>query len=320
MLTRRAAALASLATLATPAFAQSFPDRPLRMIVGYPAGGANDLVARAVAQPLGEALGQNIVVENRTGAAGAIGAEAAARAPADGHTLYMMSSAQVLATALRRNLPYDPVRDFAPIALAARGPYLLIVHPSVAASTLAEFVALARTRPGRMGYASSGIGAGPHLTSALFFSMAGIELNHVPYRGDADILPDLLAGRIEASFISLAPTMAHVQGGQLRALAISGAERSPILAQVPTVAESGYPGFEMDAWWGLVAPAATPPAIIARIEQAALPIIRSPAFAARFASQGIVPGRLGAADFTRLIASDRTRFEEIVRRAGIESQ
>lgn len=257
-------------------------------------------------------------MENRTGAAGAIGAEVAARAAPDGHTLYMMSSAQVLATSLRRNLPYHPVRDFTAVALAARGPYLLIVHPSVPAQNLAEFVALARGRPGRMGYASSGIGAGPHLTSALFYSLAGVELNHVPYRGDADILPDLLVGRVEATFISLAPTMAFVQGGQLRALAISGAERSAMLPNVPTVAESGFPGFEMDAWWGLVAPAATSPPILDRLEQAALPIIRSQAFAARFASQGIVPGRLGAADFNRLIASDRVRFEDIVRRAGIE--
>lgn len=316
MLTRRAA----LAATALPALAQGFPERPLRMIVGYPAGGANDLVARAVAQPLGEALGQNVVVENRTGAAGAIGAEAAARAAPDGHTLYMMSSAQVLATALRRNLPYDPVRDFTAVALAARGPYLLLVHPSVPAQTLAEFVALARARPGRMGYASSGVGAGPHLTSALFYSLAGIDLNHVPYRGDADILPDLLAGRIEATFISLAPTMAYVQGGQLRALAISGAERSATLPDVPTVDESGFPGFEMDAWWGLVAPAATPAPILDRLEQAVLPIIRSPAFAARFSSQGIAPGRLGAADFNRLIANDRVRFEDIVRRAGIERE
>jgi tripartite-type tricarboxylate transporter receptor subunit TctC len=317
---RRHALLALAMPATLPAWAQGFPERPLRMIVGYPAGGANDLVARAVAQPLGEALGQNVVVENRTGAAGAIGAEAAARAAPDGHTLYMMSSAQVLAMSLRRQLPYDAVRDFAAIALAARGPYLLIVHPSVPARSLAEFVALAKARPGRMGYASSGIGAGPHLTSAWFYSLAGIELNHVPYRGDADLLPDLLAGRVDATFVSLAPTMAYVQGGQLRALAISGAERSPMLPAIPTVAESGFPGFEMDAWWGLVAPAATPAPILARIEQAALPIIRSQAFADRFASQGIVPGRLGATDFARLIANDRTRFEDIVRRAGIERE
>jgi tripartite-type tricarboxylate transporter receptor subunit TctC len=222
----------------------------------------------ARAAPLAEALGQNIVVENRTGAAGTIAADVARRAEPDGYTLYMISSAQVLAPSVRRDVTFDPVADFTPIALGASAPYFLVVHESVPARSVAELVALAKQRPGRLNYASSGVGAGPHLTSSLFMTMTGMEMNHVPYRGDADALVDLTAGRVEAAFMSVAPTFPHIQSGRLRGLAVSSAERLAMAPDIPTVAESGYPGFDMGAWWGLVGPKGLPQAIVDRVAAA----------------------------------------------------
>jgi tripartite-type tricarboxylate transporter receptor subunit TctC len=319
--TRRAILAAPLLGTA-PALAQTqpWPNRPMRMLVGYPAGGANDIVARSTAGPLAEALGQPIAVENRTGAAGSVAAEAVARAAPDGYTLYMISSAQVLAPALRRNLPYDPVRDFTYIHLGARGPYFLVVHPSVPARSVAELVALARARPGALSYASSGIGAGPHLTMALFLSQAGIQMEHVPYRGDADAMVDLTAGRVPVSFISIAASWQQIQAGALRALAISGAERWSPARDAPTIAESGYPGFAMEAWWGLAAPANLPEPILRRVASAAAPIIQGPAIAERFAPLGFLTAREGPEEFTALVRRDRDRFAEIVRTANITVQ
>jgi tripartite-type tricarboxylate transporter receptor subunit TctC len=300
--------------------APDWPTRPVRVLVGYPAGGANDLIARAVAGRLGESLKQSFVVENKTGAAGSIAADAAAKAAPDGYTLYMMSSAQVLAPSVRNDITYDPVKDFRPIALVASAPYFLLVHNSVPARSVAEFVALAKSKPGKLNYASSGVGAGPHLTSSLFMTVAGIDLNHVPYRGDGDALIDLVAGRVEATFMSVAPTFPHIQSGALRALAVSSAERLPLLPNVPTVAESGYPGFDMSAWWGLVGPAALPDAVVRKVAAAVRPILDSKEFRDQFASQGITPQKLGPEEFARRIAQDSVKFAEIVKRAGIVKQ
>ncbi|MCX7371309.1 MAG: tripartite tricarboxylate transporter substrate binding protein [Alphaproteobacteria bacterium] len=314
--TRRA--LLATPLLAAPAHAQApWPNRGMRMLVGYPAGGANDIVARSIAAPLAEALGQPIVVENRAGAAGSVAAEAVARAAPDGYTLYMISSAQVLAPALRRNLPYDPVRDFTYVAMGARGPYFLVTHPSLPARNVTELVALARQRPGGIAFASSGVGAGPHLTMAMFMHAAGIQFDHVPYRGDADAIVDLTTGRVPVSFISIAAAWPHVQSGALRALAVSSAARLPLAPDVPSVAESGYPGFEMEAWWGLAAPAGLPAPILQRIATAVRPIIDGPVLAERFAPLGFIPGREGPEEFTALVRRDRDRFAEIVRQANI---
>jgi tripartite-type tricarboxylate transporter receptor subunit TctC len=319
--TRRGALLGlGGAALAGPAWAQGgeWPTRPVRILVGYPAGGANDLVARAVAAPLSETLKQPIAVENRTGAAGTIAADAAKRAAPDGETLYMMSSAQVLAPAVRRDVNFDPVEDFTPIALCASAPYFLVVHQSVPARSVAELVALAKARPGALSYASSGIGAGPHLTSSLFMTVAGIEMNHVPYRGDADALVDLTAGRVQAAFMSVAPTYPHIQAGTLRGLAVSSAERLAMAPSIPSVAESGYPGFDMGAWWGLVGPKGLPRAIVDKVANAVRPILDAPGFNERFAAQGVTPGKLGPDAFGRRIAEDKVKFADIVRRAGIQ--
>ena len=318
--TRRAALFGlGAAGFAADARAQAgdWPTRPIRILVGYPAGGANDLVARAVAQPLSETLRQPITVENRAGGAGSIAADAAKRADPDGTVLYMMSSAQVLAPALRRDLTYDPVADFAPIGMCASAPYFLVVHESVPARSVAELVALAKARPGALSYASSGVGAGPHLTSSLFMSVAGIEMNHVPYRGDADSLIDLAAGRVQVSFMSVAPTWPHIQAGRLRGLAVSSAERLAMARDIPTVAESGYPGFDMGAWWGLVGPKALPRPIVDRVAAAIRPILDGAAFGERFAAQGITPGRDTPDSFARRIAEDKAKFAQIVQQAGI---
>ena len=314
-----AAAACALAWTAGAA-ATDWPDHPVKVLVGYPAGGANDLVARAVTARLTESLKQSFVVENRTGAAGTIAADAAAKAPPDGYTLYMISSAQVLAPSVRKAVNFDPVKDFRPIYLCALAPYYLVVHKDVPAKSVADVVALAKARPNGLNYASSGVGAGPHLTSSLFMTMAGIQMNHVPYRGDADALVDLTAGRVEASFISVAASNPHVQAGTLRALAVSSAERLPMAPNVPTVAESGYPGFDMVAWWGLVGPAKLAEEIVRKTAAAVKPVLESPAFAAQFASQGITPGKLGPDEFARRIAADFVRFAEIVKQAGIKPE
>jgi len=297
-----------------------WPEKPVRILVGYPAGGANDQVARVVAARLTDSLKQNFIVENRTGAAGTIAAEAAAKAAPDGYTLYMISSAQLIAPSVRKSIAYDPVKDFRAIALCAVGPYFLVVHKDVPAKNLAEFVALAKSRPNALNYASSGVGAGPHLTSSLFWTVAGIELNHVPYRGDADAIVDLVAGRVQAGFISTNATNPHIVAGSLRALAVSGSERSALQPGVPTVAESGYPGFDMGAWWGLVGQAKLPDDVVRKAASAVRTILDSPEFAAAVASQGVTPGKLGPEAFARRIVDDTAKFADIVKRAGIQPE
>jgi tripartite-type tricarboxylate transporter receptor subunit TctC len=285
--------------------------------VPFPPGGGAEAAARFLANHLTQVLGQSFFIDNRPGGNTVIGTEAAAKAAPDGYTLYMISSAQLIAPSVRKSIAYDPVKDFRAIALCAIGPYFLVVHKDVPARNLAEFVALAKSRPKVLNYASSGVGAGPHLTSSLFWTVAGIELNHVPYRGDADAIVDLVAGRVQAGFISTNATNPHIVAGALRALAVSGSERSALQPGVPTVAESGYPGFDMGAWWGLVGQAKVPDDVVRKAAAAVRTILDSPQFAAAVASQGVTPGKLGPEEFTRRIVDDTAKFAEIVKRAGI---
>jgi tripartite-type tricarboxylate transporter receptor subunit TctC len=319
-MTRTIAVFAALLLAMAGSAQAQWPDKPVKILVGYPAGGANDQVARVVAARLSEALKQNFIVENRTGAAGAIAAEAAAKAAPDGYTLYMISSAQVIAPAVRKSVPYDPVKDFRAIALCAVGPYFLVVHKDVAAKNVAEFVALAKAKPKALNYASSGVGAGPHLTSSLFMALAGIDLNHVPFRGDADAIVDLIAGRVQAAFISTNATNPHIISGALRALAVSGSERSALQPNVPTVAESGFPGFDMGAWWGLVGQAKVPDDVIRKATAAVQAILISPAYAAAIAPQGVTPGKQVGDAFAKRIADDAVKFVDVVKRAGIQPE
>ena len=315
-----AAALPLLGSAFGARAADVWPSRPVKVIVGYPAGGANDLVARSVSTAMEKALNATFIVDNRSGAAGATGAEAAAKSPPDGYTLYMMSSAQVLAPSLRKSLPYDPVRDFSAIALCARSSYVLAVHPSVPLKTMAELVAYAKANPEKLNYASSGVGAGPHLATELFASMANVKLTHVPYRGDTPALTDLLAGQVQMSFMSLAPAVPHVKSGALRALAVASAKRSPILADVPTVAEAGLPSYDVGSWWGLVAPAGTPREIIQRAESVAIAYLREASTGARFLEMALEPGELGADAFQQYIASEKNKLADIVKRAGLQAE
>ncbi|MBC7803435.1 MAG: tripartite tricarboxylate transporter substrate binding protein [Candidatus Parcubacteria bacterium] len=302
------------ALLPSLALSQAYPQRPVRVLIGYPPGGSNDLVIRTLSTRLSEVLKQPFIIDNRSGAAGTIAADVAAKSAPDGYTLYSMSSAQVLAPHVRKVVNYDPVRDFRPIALVASAGYFLTVHPSISPTTVAELVALAKAKPGALSYSSSGVGAGPHLTFALFLAMSGVDIVHVPNR--LEVL-DLLPGRVQASFASIASVYPHLQAGALRAIAVSSAERSALMPNLPTMAESGYPGFDMGAWWGLVAPAGTPDAITKVLVDAIRPILESKTFSDQFAAQGIVAGKLYTDAFGRKIVDDEKRFADIVRRAGV---
>ena len=260
------AALCLLLPLA--AAAQPFPSKPIRLIVAYPAGGPNDLSARTFGQKVADLLGQPVIVENRAGAAGNIGSQFVARSPADGYTLLNGASALTIAPALSRNLGYDVAKDFAPVGLTAISSFVLTVHPSVPVTSIRELLALARKRPGGLNYASSGVGAPPHLAGELLKTMAGVDILHVPYKGVGQSIGDLVGGQVDMMFTSPPNAVPHVKQGRLRALAVSTARRSALLPEVPTIAESGLKGFDIGTWFGWLAPAGTPPEIVNRLNGA----------------------------------------------------
>ncbi|MBI3068925.1 MAG: tripartite tricarboxylate transporter substrate binding protein, partial [Betaproteobacteria bacterium] len=258
---------------AAAAAAPGYPSKPIRVVVAYPPGGPNDLSARTVAQKLTEALGQPVLVENRAGAAGNIGSHAVAKSAPDGYTLLNGASALTIAPALTRNLNYDVVKDFAPISLTAASSFVLAVHPSVPVSSVKELIALARTRPGQLNYASSGVGAPPHLAGELLKTMANINIHHIPYKGVGQSISDLVGGQVDMMFTSPPNAIPHVRAGKLKALAVSTAKRSPLLPEVPTVSESGLKGFAIGTWFGLLAPAGTPRDIVDRLNASIVRII-----------------------------------------------
>ncbi|NYT80446.1 tripartite tricarboxylate transporter substrate binding protein [Alcaligenaceae bacterium] len=299
--------------------AEAWPTKPITVIVGYPAGGSNDIVGRIVAKGLTERLGVQAVVDNRTGAAGSIGAEAAARAKPDGYTLYMMSSAQALAPSIRKGLNYDPVASYDPIALAVSTTYVLAVNPKDKATNVRELIDEAKARPGQMKYASSGIGAGIHLTSERFKSLAGLDIVHVPYRGDTPMITDLMGGHVQMAFIPIPGARSYVTSGALRGLAVTSDTRISALPDVPTFEESGGPkGLNMSAWWGLVAPAGTPKDVLDKIEGATVQTLKSEEVQRQFAELAFEPGSLTREDFRRFIAEDKEKFAEIIRASNIK--
>ena len=309
-----------LVLFCTPTFAQDYPTRPIRIIVAYPAGGANDIVARTIGQELAQDLGQPVVIENRGGAAGTIGADAAAKSPADGYTLFMAAGAHTLAPSLHAKLPYDIVRDFEPVSLAALGTYLLVVHPSVPANSVKELVELAKAKPGALNFASSGEGAPPHLAGVLFQKLAGVTLNHIPYRGDTPAITDLIAGQVQLAFLSIQPLIPQVKAGKLRALAITSGRRSAAVPDLPTVAESGLAGYDIGTWWGLLAPAKTPRPIVERLAAAMRKASVVPAVKERFATGGNVAQSNSPEEFAAMIKSEVGRYRELAAAAGVKPE
>lgn len=272
------------------ALAQNYPAKPIRLIVPYPPGGPTDLVGRTVAQKLTEAWGQQVVVENRAGAASAVGTEVAARAPADGYTLLLGTSAGLcINPALGGKLPYDAERDFAPISLVVINPQILVVHPSLPVHSVKGLVALAKSRPGQINYASVGNASPQHLGMEMLKSMTGIDMVHVPYKGTAPAITDILAGNVSLMFNSMPSVLPQARSGKLRGIAVGSARRSPAAPDIPTVAESGVTGFEYVTWYGLFAPAGTPREIVGRLNAQLVKMLAEPELSKRFASQGAEP-------------------------------
>ncbi len=281
--------LAAASLLCAHGTIAAYPERPLRFIVPVAAGGGNDIVARLLGQKLTAAWGQQVVVDNRPGAAMAIGAELTARASPDGYTIMIVSASFAINAAVQPKLPFDPIADFAPVTLLARVPQILVINPGVAARSLAEFIALARAQPGRLNYASAGAGSSTHLAMLLFSDMARVSLNHVPYKGTAPGLADVIAGHVQVTFDAIPPALAHVNSGRVRALAVANPRRFPSLADVPTFAQAGLPDYTFASWFAVLAPARTPPAIIEQLNRELVRIVQLAETRERFTAMGIEP-------------------------------
>jgi len=305
-----------------PAHAQGrpYPERPIRLIVPYPAGGGVDIVARSVSGRMAEALGQQIVVDNRPGAGSVIGVELAAKAQPDGHTLLFSNLAYAVNATLVRKLPYDPVRDFVAVSLIATQPHVVVVHPGMPVKSTTDLIALARSKPGEVNYASSGIGTGPHLAAELFATMTGVRLNHVPYKGAAPALTDVVGGHAQAMFATIVAAMAHVQSGRLRAIAVTSPKRAQVLPAVPTVAESGVPRYEAVGWYLLMVRAGTPAPVLERIESSLHTSLGHPTVRERLAADGaeLVGSRRDEAG--RFLTAEITRWGGVVKAAGLKSE
>jgi len=291
------------------------------MIVAYPPGGGTDIVGRMVAQKLGEALGQNVVVENRGGASGNIGTEIAARAAPDGYTVLMGNVApNAINVSLFRSLPFDPVADFAPVSLVASTPNILVVHPSTPARTVKEVIALARARPGTLNFASAGVGSSSHLAGELFRVLAGADIVHVPYKGAGPAMVDVLSGQVQLYFATMPAAMPHVKSGKLVPIAVTSAKRSPALPDLPTIAESGVPGYEASTWYGLLDPAHTPGDAVARLHEGVVKILGERALRDKLAEQGFEPVGDSPQEFAAYIKSEIAKWGKVIRDAGIRSE
>ncbi|HEY1325728.1 MAG TPA: tripartite tricarboxylate transporter substrate binding protein [Casimicrobiaceae bacterium] len=311
------AALAA-ASLGVHAQGPAFPTRPLKMIIPYPPGGAGDIVGRLLGAKLAQVLGQPVVVDNRGGGAQVIATEMTAHAAPDGYTLFLCSTTHAINPALRK-LPYDTLADFTPITLVARSPLVFVVHPSLGVSSIQELVAKAKQAPGRINYGSSGPGTGGHLSVELLKSMAGIDMVHVPYKGAAPALTDLLAGQVQLVCTSPLPAMPHVKAGRLRALALTSATRSPMWPELPTVAESGYPAYQSTLWYGLLAPAHLSPAIATTLHDAAVEALHAPDVEEHLRVQGAEAIGDTPQELEAFLREEIDRWTNVIRTAHITS-
>ena len=315
-----AATLAALTTHA-PAAADAYPARPIRFVVAFPPGGGTDIIARSIAQKLAERIAQQVVVDNRPGAGGNIGTDIVAKSAPDGYTILMGSAGPLAINAsLFAKMPFDPIKDLAPVTLAASTPNVLVVHPSLPARTVKELIALARSRPGEINFASSGHGTPAHLAGELFDSMAGVKLVHVPYKGAAPALADLLGGQVQLMFSTMPPALPHVKDGKLRALAVTSRKRSPAAPELPTIDEAALPGFEAITWHGVVAPAGTPAAIIARLNREIVAILHLPEVVERLSGQGAEALGSTPEEFASYIKSESVKWAKVVRESGAKAE
>ena len=303
-------------TVMTHAYAQNYPNKPVRLVLPYPPGGGTDVIARPLAQKLGEYLGQQVIVDNRGGAGGNIGMEFVAKSPPDGYTLLLALSAQFAVNpALYPRLPYDPVKDYAPISLLANAPYLLIVHPSVPAKSVRELITLVKAHPGQLAYSSSGSGSGAHLAGEMFRSLAHVVITHVPYKGAGPAMPDLIAGQVQMSFVTYTASAPHLQSGRLRALGVTTAQRSPALPDLPAIAET-LAGYNSAVWYGFAAPAGTPREIVARLNSEVLRVLAAPDFRNRITIAAVAPIGSTPEEFGSFISSEIVRWAKVVKDSG----
>jgi len=317
-ITRRAAIAGALLPFAARAQAPEWPSRPVRFIVPYPPGGPTDIMGRIIAQAVQGPLGQPFVVENRAGANGLIGSEQAARAAPDGSTFLVNASAHVIVPHLTPNMPIDVLADFAPVTNIAAVPLWLVVNPTLPVRSVADFIAYARANPGRISYASSSSGGATHLAGELFKQLTGTDMVHVPYRGSGPAVQDLIAGNVQAMFDSVPSSAASARDGRLRALAVTTRNRIAPFPDLPTIAEAGVPGYEISTWYGIWAPARTPPAIIARLQQAVATAARNPETRARFDALGAEPVADSPEDYARFVRAEYDRWGKLVRDARIK--
>ncbi|HEY9224552.1 MAG TPA: tripartite tricarboxylate transporter substrate binding protein [Variovorax sp.] len=315
------AAVAAAGTLSMAPFAAlaqaAFPSKPITIIVPFSAGGTTDILARVVGQFMSTDLGQPVVIDNRAGAGGNIGGQAAARATADGYTIFMGTvGTHAINQALYKKMPFDPIKDFAPLSRVAMVPNLLVANPSQPYKNVKELIAYAKANPGKVNFGSSGSGSSIHLSGELFKQMAGVDMQHVPYRGSAPAVSDLLGGQISIMFDNMPSAIAHVKGGKLRALAVTTAKRSPALPDVPTIAESGVPGYEATSWFGLLAPAGTPAPVIAKLNASILKALANPEVKKKLAEQGAEAAGEKPEQFAAFIAAETAKWGKVVKESG----
>ena len=322
MQTFRWLAIAALfcAGLAGTAHAQTYPERPVRFLVGFAAGGPTDLAARSFAAKMSEVWGQQMVVENRGGAGGMVAAEALTKSAPDGYTLHLCGISHAITPGLYKKVPFDSIKDFAAVSMIGSTPNILMVSPSVPAKTLGEFIAYLKANPGKANYGSSGVGASPHLTMELFKIAAGVSLVHVPYKGSSAAMADLYGGNIAAIFDNLPAQIGPVKSGKLRALGVTSAKRSPLLPDVPTIAEGGLPGFEVVVWYGVCAPAATSKALLAKIEADTMKAVSSPDLQKRLFDQGVEALPMNSAQFGAYLQAETDKWAKAIKAAGIQPE
>lgn len=299
-----------------PASADDYPSRTIRIIVPFTPGGSTDIVARHIAEKLRASLGQTVVIENKPGAGGTLGTDLVAKAPPDGYTIGIIPGAHAINASLYKSLPYDTLRDFEHVIHIANVASMVVVHPSVPAKTIEELLKLARSKPGTINYGSAGAGTVTHMTGELFKLMSGADLTHIPYKGSSQALKDLIGGQVQVMFANFPGTLQHVQAGKLRVLAVNGNKRSPLIPDVPTVAESGLPGYEANTWFGVIAPAGTPAPIVTRLNREIARAIASPEIQKFLADEGGEPTGGSPKDFAAFVRADVSKWAEVVAKAG----